>query len=201
MADGGTHHGITVNGMGRANMGRVFYAANLFYLQANDDFVQARQATIDAVRGEFPGDTQKEMTVMSAWDAVGVGAFNISLNPNTISMGKNETASLSAEVSDGGNPLVGATVTFVSADNGIASVSPSSGITDVNGRTNTTVSGLSSCGSTDVTVMATHAGKSTSSKVNVQVPATSKQGILFMIVILLGEMIVLNRKLSFKKME
>jgi hypothetical protein len=47
--------------------------------------------------------------------------------------------------------------------------------------------------------MATHAGKSTSSKVNVQVPATSMGGILFMIVILLGIMIVVNSKPLFKK--
>jgi hypothetical protein len=136
---------------------------------------------------------------MSAWDAVGVGAFNISLNPTAINMGRDETALLSAEVSDGGNPLVGATVTFSSADNGIATVSPSSGITNASGRSSTTVSGLSSCGSTDVTVTAIHGGKSTSSKVNVQVPTTSMGGILFMIVILLGVMIVVNSKPLFKK--
>jgi thermolysin len=198
MADGGTHRGITVTAMGRDNMGRVFYAANLYYLQTNDDFVQARQATIDAVRSEFPGDTQKENTVKTAWDAVGVGAFNISLSPGAISMGRDESASLSAEVSDSGNPLVGATVTFVSADNGVATVSPSSGITDASGRTTTTVSGLSSCGSTEVNVTANHSGKSASSKVNVQVPATSNQGLLVMIVILFGVMIVMNRKPSIK---
>jgi thermolysin len=187
MADGGTHHGITVTGMGRINMGRVFYAANLFYLQSNDDFIQARQATIDAVVAEFPGDIQKENTVKAAWDAVGVGSFNISLNPGSISMGRDESTSLAAEVSDGGNPLVGATVTFASADVGVATVSPASGITDANGRTNTTVSGLSSCGSTEVNVTANHGGKTASSKVNIQVPVSSKPGLLFMGMMMLAD--------------
>ncbi len=199
MADGGTHHGITVTGMGRANMGRIFYAANLYYLQSKDDFIQARQATIDAVQSEFPGDTQKENTVKSAWDAVGVAAFSISLNPSEISMGREESASLTAEVNDEGNPLVGVTVTFASADNSVATVSPSSGVTDASGRTNTTISGLSSCGSTDVTVTANHGGKTSSSKVNVQVPATSDQGLLVMIIVLLSVMIVMNRKRFIKK--
>jgi len=199
MADGGTHHGITVTAMGRAAMGQVFYSANLYYLQSNDEFIDARQATIDAVRAEFPGDTQKENTVKAAWDAVGVGVFNISLSPGSISMGRGDTTPLSAEVSDGNSPLAGATVTFASADVGIATVSPSSGVTDASGRTNTTVSGLSSCGSTEVTVTANHSGKSASSKVSVQVPATSTFGLVLMIVILIGLMIVMNRKRVLKR--
>jgi hypothetical protein len=199
MAEGGTHHGITVTGMGRANMGRVFYAANLYYLQANDDFVKARQATIDAVRAEFPGDIQKENTVKAAWDAVGIGAFNISLDPRSISMGKDESVSLSAEVTDGAYPLVGATVTFASADVRIATVSPLSGTTGVNGRANTTVSGLSSCGSTEVTVTAIHNGKTASSKANIQVPAASVRGYLIMVIVMFTAMIVMYRKQEVNK--
>jgi thermolysin len=199
ISDGGTHHGITVIGMGRSNMGRVFYAANLYYLQSNDGFIEARQATIDAVQSEFPGDVQKENTVNAAWDAVGVTAFSISLSPSQINMGREESASLTAEVKDEGNPLVGATVTFSSADIGVATVSPSSGITDASGRTNTTVSGLSSCASTEVMVTANHAGKTASSKVNVEVPVTSEKGLVVTIIVLLAAMIVMNQKLSVKK--
>lgn len=199
MADGGTHRGVTVTGMGRANMGRVFYAANVYYLQSYDDFMQARQATIDAVRSEFPGDTQKENTVKTAWDAVGVRDFSLSLSPADISMGREESASLTAEVSNQGSPLAGATVTFASADNSVATVSPSSAVTDASGRTNTTVSGLSSCGSTEVTVSANHSGKTASSKVHVQVPVGSDLGLAIMVIIVLSLVIVKKQKWLDKK--
>jgi len=184
MSEGGTHHGITVAGMGRVNMGRVFYAANLYYLQSYDEFAEARQATIDAVRSEFPGDTGKENTVTAAWDAVGVGVFSLNLSPGTVSMSRGEDASLTAQISDQGTPLAGATVSFSSADISIATVSPSSSVTGADGRTTTTISGLSSCGSTDVTVTANHAGKTASSKVNVKVPAVSTPGLLITVILL-----------------
>jgi hypothetical protein len=197
MADGGAHHGITVTAIGRAAMGRVFYAANLYYLQSNDGFLEARQATIDAVRGEFPGDIQKENAVKAAWDAVGVADLTISVNPGAISMGKGESASLMTVVNNQGTPLSGATVIFASADNGIATVSPISGITDASGMTGTTVSGLSSCGSTEVIATANHNGKTASSKVSVKVPVTSIQGIV-VIMILLFILTVINHKSSNK---
>jgi hypothetical protein len=184
--------------MGRAAMGQVFYAANLYYLQSNDGFVEARQATIDAVRSEFPGDTQKENTVQAAWDAVGVAVLLVSVSPGAISMGRGESASLTAEVNDQGNPLAGATVTFASADNGVATVSPSSGVTDASGRASTTVSGLSSCGSTEVSATANHSGKTASSKINVQVPTTSMQGITAMMILLFVFLIVMNQKSLIK---
>jgi len=199
MADGGTHRGITVTAMGRAAMGRVFYAANLYYLQSNDGFIEARQATIDAVRSEFPGDTQKENTVHAAWDAVGVADLNVSVSPGALSMGRGESASLTAKVNDQGNPLAGATVTFASADNSVATVSPSSGVTDASGQASTTVSGLSSCGSTEVTATANHSGKTASSKVNIEVPASSIQGIMVMMILFFIFAIDLTRKTSIKK--
>ena len=114
-------------------------------------------------------------------------------------MGREESVSLTAEVDNEGNPLAGATVTFTSADNGIATVSPSSGITDASGRTNTTVSGLSSCGSTEVTVTANHSGKTASSKATIEVPASSNQGLIVTFFVLFTVMIVMNRKRSIKK--
>jgi len=198
MSEGGTHHGITVIGMGRPNMGRVFYAANLYYLQSYDEFADARQATIDAVRSEFPGDTGKENTVIAAWDAVGVGVFSLNLSPGAISMGQGDAASLTAQISDQGTPLAGATVSFSSADNSIATVSPTSAVTGADGRTTTTISGLSSCGSTDVTVTASHAGRTASSKVNVKVPVTSMLGLLITVILL---MILLIRKNNQRSMD
>jgi thermolysin len=199
MADGGIHHGINVTGMGRNNMGRVFYSANSYYLQSYDGFVQARQATIDAVQNEFPGDTQKENTVKAAWDAVGVAAFSISLSPGVINMARNESSTLTVELDAEGNPLAGAAVTFTSADNSIATVSPSSGITDASGRTNTIISGLSSCGSTEVNATANYGGKTASSKVQVKVPVTSEQGLFIMIIILITVIILENRIRAAKK--
>ena len=198
MADGGTHHGITVTAMGREAMGRVFYAANLYYLQSNDGFIEARQATIDAVRSEFPGDVQKENTVQAAWNAVGVADLTISVDPSAISMGQGESTSLLAIVNNQGTPVAGATVIFASADNGIAAVSPLSGMTDANGRAGTTVSGLSSCGSTEITAIANHDGKTASKQVNVKVPTTSGLGIMVMMILLVIIFPVINRKSSIK---
>jgi hypothetical protein len=48
-------------------------------------------------------------------------------------------------------------------------------------------------------VTANHAGKTASSKANVQVPATSQQGLFVMIIVMLAVMIVMNRKRFIKK--
>jgi len=199
MAEGGTHHGITVTAIGREAMGRVFYAANLYYLQSNDGFIEARQATLDAVRSEFPGDIQKENAVQAAWDAVGVADLTISASPGAISMGRGESASVTAVVNNKGTPVAGAKVIFASADNDIATVSPLSGMTDASGRAGTTVSGLSSCGSTEIIATANHNGKTASSKVSVQVPVTSMPGIVVMMILLITCVIIINRNSSIKK--
>lgn len=73
MSEGGTHRGITVQGMGRENMGKVFYETNIFYLNQSSGFIDAREASLDAVAAIFPGDASKKCTVQNAWAAVGIG--------------------------------------------------------------------------------------------------------------------------------
>lgn len=73
MAEGGTHHGIAVVGMGRENMGKVFYETQINWLTRDSDFMDARDATLDAVVAIFPGDISKHKTVQNAWAVVGIG--------------------------------------------------------------------------------------------------------------------------------
>ena len=184
MAAGGTHHGITVTAMGRQDMGKVFYSAEVDYLQSTDDFVKARNATIDAATALFGAGDPKVNTVKAAWDAVGVGAFGISLTPSEISIAKNGSDQLTAEVTLEGVPVAGATVTFASANTSVATVSPGSGTTGTDGKASTTIGGLSSCASTQVTVTASDGANTAVSKLNVSVPTTSDVGLALLILLL-----------------
>jgi bacillolysin len=199
MAAGGTHHGIIVTGMGRQSMGKVFYAAQVDYLQSTDDFMDARQATIDAVSAVFPGDVAKLNTVRAAWDAVGVGAFGISLTPSEINIAKNGSQQLTAEVSREGVPVSGVAVTFASANTSVATVSPASGTTGTDGKATTTIGGLSSCASTQITVTATDGTNTAVSKLNVSVPTTSDIGLALLIVLLVAVMLWSARKRSLSR--
>jgi len=194
MAAGGTHHGITVAAMGRQDMGKVFYAAQVDYLQSTDDFVKARHATIDAVSAVFQGDNAKLNTVKAAWDAVGVGPFGISLAPSEITISKNGSQQLTAEVTFEGNPVAGATVTFVSENTGVASVSPGSAVTGTDGRATTIIGGLSSCSSTQVTATANQGTNTAVAKLHVSVPTTSDVGLSLLILLLLVLMLRFAKK-------
>ncbi|MFQ5863935.1 MAG: M4 family metallopeptidase [bacterium] len=193
MAEGGTHHGVTVVGMGRENMGKVFYDAQLFYLQSKDDFLKARQATVDAVSAVFPGDMAKLNTVKSAWDAVGVGPFGVSFDPSEIRISQDDSEDLIAEVTFEGVPVSGATVTFSSANTSLAAVSPGSGTTGTDGKVSTTVTGLS-CGSTKITATADDGTNSASSEIHVSVPTTSELGLIVLIVLLIAVILWSVRK-------
>lgn len=194
MAAGGTHHGITVAAMGRQNMGKVFYRAQTVYLHSTDDFMKARLATIDAVQDLFPGDAAKLNTVKSAWEAVGVGPFWISFSPSELNLPKNGSQQVIAEVTLEGSPVAGATVTFVSGDASVATVSPATGTTGADGKATTTIGGLSSCASTQVTATANHGSNSAAAKVNVNVPTTSDVGLFLLILLLFVAMVMWARK-------
>ena len=77
MVAGGTHHDITVQGLGKAVAEEIMYLALTVYLQSATPsrwtFRQARLATIDACEELYPGDTVKLDSVKNAWAAVGVG--------------------------------------------------------------------------------------------------------------------------------
>jgi subtilisin-like proprotein convertase family protein len=77
IVDGGTHHGIRVEGIGRAKAEQIFYLALTVYLSSSTmsrwTFMQARYALLNGCR-QLYGDTGQEYaTVKNAWAAVGVG--------------------------------------------------------------------------------------------------------------------------------
>jgi Zn-dependent metalloprotease/subtilisin-like proprotein convertase family protein len=77
MVAGGTHHGITVQPLGKAVAEAIMYLALTVYLESATPsrwtFRQAMLATLDACRQLYPGDDAKLASVTNAWAAVGVG--------------------------------------------------------------------------------------------------------------------------------
>ncbi len=74
LAQGGTFHGVTVIGIGRAKMERIFYRAATLCLTPGSNFASARACTIQAAKDLF-GDASTEVaSTRNAWAAVGVGA-------------------------------------------------------------------------------------------------------------------------------
>jgi subtilisin-like proprotein convertase family protein len=74
---GGTHHGITVQGLGKTVAEQIMYLGLTVYLQSATPsrwtFRQARLAMLDACKQRYPDDAAKLAAVMNAWAAVGVG--------------------------------------------------------------------------------------------------------------------------------
>lgn len=77
MVAGGTHHGVTVEPLGKTVAEQIMYLALTVYLESASQsrwtFRQARLATMDACQQLFPGDEAKLASVQNAWAAVGVG--------------------------------------------------------------------------------------------------------------------------------
>ncbi|MDY0410185.1 M4 family metallopeptidase [Paracerasibacillus soli] len=76
ITEGGTHYGVTVNGVGKTKAEKIFYRALTHYLTASSGFSEMRQAAIQAARDLYPdkdGEPSAEVeAVMAAYDAVGV---------------------------------------------------------------------------------------------------------------------------------
>lgn len=74
---GGTHHGITVEGIGREKAEQIYYLAMTSYLSSATDsrwtFMQARYALLNACRQLHGDNGQEYAAVKNAWAAVGVG--------------------------------------------------------------------------------------------------------------------------------
>jgi bacillolysin len=72
LANGGTHYGVTVSGIGNDRVGQIYYRANTVYLTASSTFSQARAALVQAA-ADLYGATSAEVTsVNQSFDAVGV---------------------------------------------------------------------------------------------------------------------------------
>ncbi|MCK5125629.1 MAG: M4 family metallopeptidase [candidate division Zixibacteria bacterium] len=71
LSDGGTHHDVTVTGIGVQNAILIAYRANLSYWTSSTDYHQAALGTISAAN-DLDGTGQWALQVSNAWNAVGV---------------------------------------------------------------------------------------------------------------------------------
>ncbi|PEZ06642.1 peptidase M4 family protein [Bacillus sp. AFS018417] len=72
VSEGGTHYGVTVNGVGRAATEKIYYRALTKYLTANSNFGMMRQAAIQAATDLYGQNSDAVYAVTKAYDAVGV---------------------------------------------------------------------------------------------------------------------------------
>jgi thermolysin len=71
LSDGGSHHGVTVTGIGVANAIQVAYRANAYYWTYNSDYHDGAIGTIFAA-GDLDSSGVWKDEVAKAWNAVGV---------------------------------------------------------------------------------------------------------------------------------
>lgn len=111
---GGTHHGISIEGMGRIKAEQVYYLGMTSYLSSATDsrwtFMQARYALLNACRQLYGENDSEYAAIKNAWAAVGVGdpdeAFSIIQQHNSpyLAIPDNQPAGVNnvMHVADGG---------------------------------------------------------------------------------------------------
>lgn len=72
LAEGGTHYGVNVSGVGRDKMGAIFYRANTSYLTSSATFSQARASLVQAAADLYGSSSAEVASVKQAFDAIGV---------------------------------------------------------------------------------------------------------------------------------
>ncbi|MGG2065219.1 M4 family metallopeptidase [Bacillus sp. S14(2024)] len=72
LANGGTHYGVTVNGIGKDKVGTIYYRANTLYLTQSTTFSQARAALVQAAADLYGANSAEVTAVKQSYDAVGV---------------------------------------------------------------------------------------------------------------------------------
>lgn len=72
IAHGGTHHGVTVTGIGRDAGVQIFYRALVYYLTPTSDFSSMRAAAVQAATDLYGASSTQVNSVKKAYDAVGV---------------------------------------------------------------------------------------------------------------------------------
>ena len=120
LSDGGTHHSITVTGIGVANAIKVAYRANAYYWSSNTDYHEAAVGTISAAHDLDPSGAW-EIQVAQAWNAVGVSTPTPSLAfsypsglPETTTPGQPTVFLVDVSGVLGGVPLSGSGLIFYS---------------------------------------------------------------------------------------
>ncbi|SCW58943.1 Thermolysin metallopeptidase, catalytic domain [Paenibacillus tianmuensis] len=72
IAQGGTHYGVTVNGIGRDAAEKIFYKALIYYLTPYSNFSAMRVAAISAATDLYGANSAQVAAVKKAYTAVGV---------------------------------------------------------------------------------------------------------------------------------
>lgn len=72
LAEGGTFHGVTVNGIGRDAAVQIYYSAFTNYLTSSSDFSNARAAVIQAANDLYGANSAQATAAAKSFDAVGV---------------------------------------------------------------------------------------------------------------------------------
>ena len=72
LAEGGTSYGVTVPGIGKDKLGKIYYRANTAYFTESTTFSQARAALVQAAADLYGSNSAEVKAVTLAYDAVGV---------------------------------------------------------------------------------------------------------------------------------
>ncbi|PEF22710.1 M4 family metallopeptidase [Bacillus pseudomycoides] len=72
LANGGTHYGVTVNGIGKDKVGAIYYRANTQYFTESTTFSQARAGLVQATADLYGANSAEVTAVKQSYDAVGV---------------------------------------------------------------------------------------------------------------------------------
>ena len=67
-----TCDGTTVNGIGKAKLGKIWYRALTVYMTSSTNYAAARKATLSAAKDLYGGDSTEQKAVAAAWKAVAV---------------------------------------------------------------------------------------------------------------------------------
>jgi len=124
LSDGGTHHGVTVNGIGVQNAMKIAYRANAVYWNTSTDYHEGALGTLSAADDLDPTGAWTSQAAL-AWNAVGVSTPLPTLSfafpgglPTTVTPGSPTTFEVVVSGEYGGDPLPGTGTLFYSVDGG-----------------------------------------------------------------------------------
>ncbi len=125
LSDGGTHHSITVMGIGVENAIQVAYRANQMYWTSSINYYNAALATVTAAE-DLDGTGTWATQVSKAWNAVGVAVPLASLGfsypngvPTTLAPDQPTTFQVSVNGAVGGVPVPNSGVLFYRVNGGL----------------------------------------------------------------------------------
>jgi bacillolysin len=72
LSEGGTHYGVTVTGIGKEKISKIFYRSLTQYLTASSNFSHLRTAAVQVATDLYGATSQEVQSVNQAFNAVGV---------------------------------------------------------------------------------------------------------------------------------